>query len=48
MLIAAKNIKGINDLKYKMNDKFDMKNLKTAKRILGMEIFRARRLVGYG
>lgn len=43
VLIAAKNIKDINDLKSKLYEEFDMKDLGIAKRILGMEIFRSRK-----
>lgn len=38
MLIGTKNIKDINDLKSKLNEESDMKDLGATKRILGMEI----------
>jgi hypothetical protein len=43
MLLARKIITEINRLKTQMARMFDMKDLGTTKRILGMEIFRDRR-----
>nr|GEY47759.1 retrovirus-related Pol polyprotein from transposon TNT 1-94 [Tanacetum cinerariifolium] len=43
MLIAAKNIVVINDLKALLKSKFEMKDLGAAKKILGMEIWRDRK-----
>ena len=40
MLIASKNRADIEELKYKLKSKFDMKDLGPARRILGMEITR--------
>jgi len=42
MLIASKSISEINKLKTLLNNKFEMKNLGAAKKILGMEIHRDR------
>lgn len=42
MLIAAKNIKEIQKIKNQLNAEFDMKDLGSAKKILGMEIVRDR------
>lgn len=40
MLIAAKEMKHIDDLKLKLHGEFEMKDLGSAKKILGMEISR--------
>jgi len=42
MLIAVKNKTHIQKLKAQLKKKFDMKNLREAKKILGMEITRDR------
>ena len=42
MLIAAKNMCDIQNLKILLNGEFDMKDLGAAKKILGMEIYRDR------
>lgn len=42
MLVAAKNMEPIQELKKELSVKFDMKDLGAAKRILGMEIVRSR------
>ena len=43
MLIAAKNMAVINDLKALLKSEFEMKDLGAAKKILGMEIWRDRK-----
>ena len=43
MLIAAKDMSEINRLKAQLNGEFEMKDLDTAKKILGMEIQRDRK-----
>ena len=42
MLIAARNKTHIQKLKGQLKKKFDMKDLREAKKILGMEIIRDR------
>ena len=42
MLIAAKSMCDIQNLKILLNGEFDMKDLGAAKKILGMEIYRDR------
>ena len=42
MLVSAKDMKVISDLKLKLSEKFEMKDLGAAKKILGMEIIRDR------
>nr|GEW33082.1 hypothetical protein [Tanacetum cinerariifolium] len=44
MLIAAPNKDQIKELKYQLRNEFDMKDLGAAKRILGMEIRRDRKM----
>ena len=44
MLIAAKSMSEVNKLKTLLSREFDMKDLGTAKKILGMEIRRDRAL----
>ena len=43
MLIACKNMSEINMLKTQLQGEFEMKNLRAAKKILGMEIHRDRK-----
>jgi hypothetical protein len=43
MLIAASNMKDVNQLKHQLSTEFDMKDLGAAKKILGMEIHRDRK-----
>jgi len=47
MLIASKDKSLINNLKSQLNDEFEMKDLGTAKKMLGMEIHRDRKAVSY-
>ena len=42
MLIAAKSMSEINELKKQLSNEFEMKDLDAAKKILGMEISRDR------
>ena len=42
MLVAAKDLEAIQHLKTELSQKFEMKDLGAAKRILGMEIVRDR------
>ena len=42
MLIATKNMSEVDKLKAQLKQEFEMKDLKTAKKILGMEIHRNR------
>lgn len=42
MLLIGPNLKLLNDIKTTLNNEFDMKDLRNAKRILGMEIQRDR------
>ena len=42
MLIAAKSMSEINELKKQLGNEFEMKDLGAAKKILGMEISRDR------
>ena len=42
MLIAAKNMCDIQNLKILLNGEFDMKDLGAVKKILGMELYRDR------
>ncbi|KAG7554626.1 GAG-pre-integrase domain [Arabidopsis suecica] len=42
MLVAARDMKVISELKQKLSEKFEMKDLGAAKKILGMEISRDR------
>jgi len=42
MLIASKNKSSINKLKVQLSSEFEMKNMREAKRILGMKIERDR------
>lgn len=44
MLVAAKSKHKIKELKSMLSEKFDMKDLGTAKKILGIEIHRDRRM----
>ena len=44
MLIACKNMSEINRLKAQLSSEFEMKNLGAAKKILGMEIHRDRKV----
>nr|GEX59191.1 retrovirus-related Pol polyprotein from transposon TNT 1-94 [Tanacetum cinerariifolium] len=46
MLIAAPNKDQIRELKDQLSNEFDMKDLRAAKKILGMEIQRDRKMVG--
>ena len=42
MLIAANNKEVIRTIKVQLNNEFEMKDLRAAKKILGMEIMRDR------
>ena len=42
MLIAANNKEVIRTIKVQLNNEFEMKDLREAKKILGMEIMRDR------
>lgn len=44
ILIAAKRMKYMNDLKLLLNKEFDMKELGATKKILGMEIYMDRKV----
>ena len=44
MLIAAKNKSYISELKELLSKEFEMKDLRYAKKILGMEIYRDRKV----
>ncbi|CAM8943858.1 unnamed protein product [Rhodiola kirilowii] len=43
MLIVCKDLAAINDLKFQLNTNFEMKDLGSAKRIIGMQIKRIRK-----
>ncbi|GJT44656.1 retrotransposon protein, putative, ty1-copia subclass [Tanacetum coccineum] len=47
MLVVAKDMKEVKKLKMLLNTEFDMKDLGAARKILGMEIIRDRKMIEY-